>query len=87
MAEEIKLYLSTSRKQIIYNRDEIQERNSVLCGYWYLYFLTKRQKGTSFLDTIHNPKSDPVNQHVNNHFLINYFSLLYLCITLSFFVI
>ena len=34
MAEEIlEKYFSTSGKQIIYSRDEIQKRNSVLCGY------------------------------------------------------
>ena len=52
ITEEILEYLSTNGKQIIYSRDEIQERNSVLCGYWCLYLLIKRQKGVSFLDVI-----------------------------------
>ena len=74
MAEEILEYLSTSGKQIVYSKDEIQERNSVLCGYWCLYYLRERQKGTSMLDTIHNPRFDPVNHSINHRFLIKYFS-------------
>ena len=41
MAEELK---SLNGKQIIYSLDEIQERNSVLCGYWCLYFLNHRNE-------------------------------------------
>ena len=62
-----------SNKKIYYNSDEIQERNSVLCGYWCLYYLRERQMGTSMLDTIHNPKFDPIDHSVNHKFLINYF--------------
>ena len=73
MAEEILTYLRTSKKKIYYNTDEIQERNSVLCGYWCLYYLRERQKGTTLLDTIHNPKFSPTNHIVNHNFLIKYF--------------
>ena len=45
MPNEIKNYLKTSRKKIVYSSDEIQERDSVLCGYWCLYYLLERQKG------------------------------------------
>ena len=37
--QEVAEYLATSKKQIIYSGDEIQERDSVLCGYWDLYYL------------------------------------------------
>ena len=73
MAKEILEYLSTSGKETFYSRDEIQERNSVLCGYWCLYYLLERQRGTSMLDTIHNPRFDPVDQSVNHRFIIEYF--------------
>ena len=73
MPEEVLTYLSTGGKQIIYSHDEIQERNSVLCCYWCLYFLYERQRGISFLNTIHNPQFNPVDQSVNHNFLINYF--------------
>ena len=77
MAEEISEYLSTSGKQIFYSTDEIQERNSVLCGYWCLYYLRERQKGISMLDTIHNPGFDPVNHSINHKFIIQYFKKIY----------
>ena len=73
MAKEIEKYLRTSNKQIIYSGDEIQERDSVLCGYWCLYYLIERQKGISILDILHNANFDMNNQFVNHTFLINYF--------------
>ena len=41
--------------------DEIQNRKTVLCGYWCLYYLFERQRGTSILDVIHNPHFDVDN--------------------------
>ena len=34
MPNEIKNYLIRSGTEIVYSSDEIQERDSVLCGYW-----------------------------------------------------
>ena len=45
MPNEIKNYLKTSGKKMVYSSDEIQERDSVLCCYWCLYYLLERQKG------------------------------------------
>ena len=39
---EIKNYLKTSGKKIVYSSDEIQERDSVLCGYWCLYYFLEK---------------------------------------------
>ena len=39
MPTEVKKYMATSGKQLEYSGDEIQERDSVLCGYWCLYYL------------------------------------------------
>ena len=39
MPSEVKKYMTTSGKQLEYSGDEIQERDSVLCGYWCLYYL------------------------------------------------
>ena len=47
MPTEIQKYLQTSDDKIIYSTDEIQERDSVLCGHWCLYYLLERQKGKS----------------------------------------
>ena len=58
MPSEVNRYMTTSGKKSVYSTDEIQERDSVLCGYWCLYYLLERQKGRSILDTIHNCKFD-----------------------------
>ena len=73
MPTEIQKYLQTSDEKIIYSTDEIQERDSVLCGYWCLYYLLERQKGKSILDIIHNTAFNPVDKSVNHKFIINYF--------------
>ena len=73
MPTEVKKYMATSGKQLEYSEDEIQERDSVLCGYWCLYYLLERQKGRSILDTIHNCKFDMSDTSVNHRFIINYF--------------
>ena len=61
MPNEALKYFNTSGKQIVYSMDEIQNRNTVLCGYWCLYYLLERQSGTSILDVIHNPHFDDDN--------------------------
>ena len=62
MPKEILDYFHTGPvKPIVYSMDEIQNRDSVLCGYWCLYYLLERQKGSSILDIIHNPHFDNDN--------------------------
>ena len=73
MPFEVAQYLHTSGKQIYYSGDEIQDRDSVLCGYWCLYYLHERQKGFSMLDVIHNAEFDINNPSINHRFIINYF--------------
>ena len=74
MPSEGKKYMATSGKQLEYSGDEIQERDSVLCGYWCLYYLLERQKGRSILNTIiHNAEFDMSDTSVNHKFIINYF--------------
>ena len=58
MPYEIRDYLLTSGKKIIYSQDEIQNRETFLCCYWCLYYLNERQKGRSILDVIHNEGFD-----------------------------
>ena len=65
--------MKTSGKQLEYSGDEIQERDSVLCGYWCLYYLLERQNGKSILETIHNSKFDMSDTRVNHKFIITYF--------------
>ena len=40
MPHEIRHYLAKSGKKVIYSQDEIQNRDTVLCGYWCLYYLS-----------------------------------------------
>ena len=49
---------SPSGKQIVYSIDEIQNRSTVLCGYWCSYYFLERQQGKNILDVIHNPHFD-----------------------------
>ena len=65
--------MKTSGKRLVYSTYEIQERDSVLCGYWCLYYLLERQKGRSILETIHNSKFDMSDTSVDHRFIINYF--------------
>ena len=69
MPSEALVYFNTSGNQIYYSMDEIQNRNTVLCGYWCLYYLIERQRGTSILDVIHNPHFD----NDNSDFIQAYF--------------
>ena len=62
-------YFNTSGKHIVYSIDEIQNRNTVLCGYWCLYYLLERQNGKNILDVIHNPHFD----NDNSDFIKEYF--------------
>ena len=70
MPSEALKYFRSSGKSIIYSMDEIQNRNTVLCGYWCLYYLLERQKGKSILDIIHNPHFD----NDNSDFIKDYFT-------------
>ena len=67
MPSEIQKYLQTSGEKIIYSTNEIQERDSVLCGYWCLYYLLERQKGKSILDIIHNAALSQTDKSVNHN--------------------
>ena len=69
MPNEALEYFRTSGKRIVYSMDEIQNRNTVLCGYWCLYYLFERQRGNSILNVIHNPYFD----NDNSDFIKEYF--------------
>ena len=69
-------YLKTNGRNIVYSSDEIQERDSVLCSYWCLYYLLEKQNGRPFLDVIRNTKFIFTDQMINHQFLINYFKLM-----------
>ena len=71
MPNEVLDYFHTgSVKPIVYSMDEIQNRDTVLCEYWCLYYLFERQQGKGILDVIHNPHFD----NDNSDFIKAYFS-------------
>ena len=72
---EVKEYLMKSGKTLFYSPDEIQERLSVLCGYWCLYYLIERQNGKEIFEVLHNSEFSPNNQMVNYNFLKRYFNI------------
>ena len=63
-----------SGKNLFHSPDEIQERLSVLCGYWCLYYLIERQNGRETFEVLHNTEFSPNNQMVNYNFLKRYFN-------------
>ena len=69
MPNEAREYFNTSGKQIVYSIYEIQNRSTVLRGYWCLYYLLERQQGSDILDLIHNPYFD----NNNSDFIKAYF--------------
>ena len=75
MPTEVMEYLIISGKTLFYSPDEIQERSSVLCGYWCLYYLFERQNGKSIFEVLHNPAFNPNNQMVNYEFIKKYFGM------------
>lgn len=70
MPNEALKYFLTAGKPVEYSIDEIQNRSTVLCGYWCLYYLLERQKGSSILEVIHNPHFDSDN----SDFIKSYFT-------------
>ena len=72
MPHEISHYLSKSGKKIVFSQDEIQNRDTVLCGYWCLYYLIERQKGKSILEVIHHEKFDEDNSDFIQDYFINH---------------
>ena len=70
MSNEARAHFRTSGKHIVYSMDEIQNRSTVLCGYWCLYYLLERQQGSDILDVLHNPHFD----NDNSAFIKAYFS-------------
>ena len=71
MPHEISHYLSKSGKKIVFSQDEIQNRDTVLRGYWCLYYLIERQKGKSILDVIHHENFDEDNSDFIQDYFIN----------------
>ena len=55
----------------IYNSTQYQDLNSVLCGYWCLYFVNESRKGRSYYDIL-RPFSHTDTQF-NERLIVEYF--------------
>ena len=42
---EVIKYMKTTNKNIIYNDSQIQNMNSILCGYYCIYYIEKQNEG------------------------------------------
>ena len=58
MPNEAAAYFNTSGKRTVYSIDGIQNRSTVLCGYWSLHYLSERQQGNRPF-----PHYAPVSKH------------------------
>ena len=72
---EVEKYLIKSGKNLFHSPNEIQERLSVLCGHWCLYYLIERQNGKGIFEVLRNPEFSPNNQMVKYNFLKRYFNI------------
>ena len=72
MPHEIHHYLAKSGKKVIFSQNEIQNRDTVLCGYWCLYYLIERQKGKSILGVIHHKYLDSDNSDFIKDYFFNH---------------
>ena len=67
--EALKYSHTGSRKPIVYSMDEIQNRSTVLSGYWCLYDLFEGQQGFGILDVIRNPHFDnDISDFIKSYF-------------------
>jgi len=69
-------FMRTSNKKIAYSTSQIQMSNSILCGYYCMYFINERDKGKSMYDIIYSFEQIYNNSKTENPEIIyNYFNL------------
>ena len=69
---EVVKYISTTNKNIIYNDAQIQNINSILCGYYCVYYITERNKGRTANELLLDFHEKPT--HFNEMFMKLYVS-------------
>lgn len=70
--------MKKTKKPIYYSTSQIQSTNSVLCGYYCVYYIMERDKGESMYDIIY--KFEQITDNIlqpkqNSKILIDYFNL------------
>ena len=56
-------YMKTSQKGIIYNDGEIQDSNSIMCGYYCCYYIIKRFTGHKHIDILLDFDQEPTSKN------------------------
>ena len=70
--EEYKARAKYDKVKEVYNTNQYQHIESLLCGYFCLYFLNEMNKGKSFSEVL---KPLMINDTIyNEEFITNYFS-------------
>ena len=66
----VKDYMDKANKGIVYNSSMIQDKESVLCGYYCLYFIMGRHNGRRMIDIIldFTQKPSEFNEWFISHF-------------------
>lgn len=75
-SEESIKYMRTTNKLIKYSTNQIQSFNSILCGYYCMYYINERDNGFNMYDIIY--RFDTINgvEDTNNgKIIIDYFNL------------
>ena len=52
-------YMETANKGIVYSSNQIQDLDSVMCGYYCIYFIIERYKGRKMADILLDFKQKP----------------------------
>ncbi|GFS92600.1 uncharacterized protein TNCV_1160581 [Trichonephila clavipes] len=65
LPDEIEKYLKTSNKHIRYSSNFQQKPSSVKCGYYYMKYITKRNKGKSPARVVYSFTQEPSNYNEN----------------------
>jgi hypothetical protein len=58
-SETIKKFLKMSGKEIVYNDSQLQANNSVLCGYYCIYYIKGRNSGKSPYEILYSFEQHP----------------------------
>jgi len=64
-------YMKTANKGIVYNSSQIQHIDSILCGYYCIYFIIERNRGRSMRDVLLDFRQNP---SIVNEWMISKFA-------------
>ena len=65
-------YMETAKKGIVYSSNQIQHTDSIMCGYYCIYFIKERYNGRNMMDILLDFKQKP---SIFNEFMISLFAV------------